>query len=50
MVVLFEPSTNLPSMYKPVLNDVDPLYFGVSHWYEKTWGMLSDKMESDLVG
>jgi len=42
MVVLFEPSTNLPSINKPVLNDVDPLYFAVSHWCEKTWGMLSD--------
>ena len=30
-------------MYKPVLNDVDPLYFGESHWYEKTCGMLSDQ-------
>ena len=43
MVVLFEPSTNLPSMYKPVLNDIDPLYFGVSHLYEKTWGMMNNK-------
>jgi phosphopantetheinyl transferase len=43
MVVLLEPSTNLPSMNKPVLNDDSPLYFGVSHWYEKVLGIVRDR-------
>jgi len=27
-----------------VLMDVDPLYTGVSHWYEKVEGMMNWKM------